>query len=91
MCSTTAATASNYTATTYAAAVIEYADCSTKVVRVVASNDGTTQLDLSSKQIVYVKSLPSVVKLYVQSGCLGIHMGGMLSSLSLSWERSLTQ
>ncbi|KAF1780197.1 Protein transport Sec61-beta/Sbh [Phytophthora cactorum] len=70
-CSTTAATVSNFTAsTTFAAAQIEYADCSTKVVRVVTTNDGTTQLDLSSKKIVNVKSLPSVMQLMASSSKL---------------------
>ncbi|KAE9328025.1 hypothetical protein PR003_g15881 [Phytophthora rubi] len=63
-CSIPAATVSNYAAsTTYAAAVIEYADCSTKVVRVLTDSNGNTELDLSSKKIVFVESLPSVVKL----------------------------
>ncbi|KAG6970553.1 hypothetical protein JG688_00004831 [Phytophthora aleatoria] len=70
-CSTTAATVSNFTAsTTFAAAQIEYADCSTKVVRVVTTNDGTTQLDLSSKKIVNVKSLPSVMQLNLKSNSI---------------------
>ncbi|KUF95753.1 hypothetical protein AM588_10006843 [Phytophthora nicotianae] len=65
-CTVTAATVSKYTAsTTFAAAQIEYADCSTKVVRVVTASDGAAQLDLSSKQIVMVKSLPSITQLYV--------------------------
>ncbi|KAF4147455.1 hypothetical protein GN958_ATG03327 [Phytophthora infestans] len=70
-CLTTAATVSNYTAsTTFAAARIEYADCSAKVVRVVTASDGTTQLDLSNKQAVNVKSLPSIMQLYV--ACLAL-------------------
>ncbi|OWY94853.1 TKL protein kinase, partial [Phytophthora megakarya] len=69
-CSTTAATVSTYTASTTSAAVIEYADCTTKVVRVLTASDGTTQLDLSSKQIVYVKSLPSVMQLNLRSNSI---------------------
>ncbi|ETI38047.1 hypothetical protein F443_16142 [Phytophthora nicotianae P1569] len=67
-CTVTAATVSKYTAsTTFAAAQIEYADCSTKVVRVVTASDGAAQLDLSSKQIVMVKSLPSITQLNLKS------------------------
>ncbi|KAG6611076.1 TKL protein kinase [Phytophthora cinnamomi] len=63
-CSIPAATVSNYAAsTTYAAAVIEYTDCTTTVVRVLTDSNGVTQLDLSSKKIVYVESLPSVMTL----------------------------
>lgn len=70
-CSIPAATASNYAASTaYAAAVIEYADCSTTVVRVLTDSNGVKELDLSSKKIVYVESLPPVVKLYMSTYCV---------------------
>ncbi|KAE9009580.1 hypothetical protein PR002_g15573 [Phytophthora rubi] len=72
-CSIPAATVSNYAAsTTYAAAVIEYADCSTKVVRVLTDSNGNTELDLSSKKIVFVESLPSVVKLDLTSNSIAL-------------------
>ncbi|GMF11450.1 unnamed protein product [Phytophthora lilii] len=67
-CSTSSATVSNYAG--YAAAMIEYEDCTTKVVKVVTASDGATQLDLRSKKIVYVKSLPSVERLTSSSGKL---------------------
>jgi hypothetical protein len=79
-CSTAAATASTYSAATYAAAVIDYSDCTTNVVRVVTSSDGTTSLDLSSKQIVYVQSLPSVMSLYA----------GELAPANSCWNREIT-
>lgn len=67
-CNSSAATVTKYTAlSSLAAARIEYADCSTKVVRVFTTSDGTTQLDLSNKQIVYVKSLPSVMHLNLKN------------------------
>ncbi|KAL3658354.1 hypothetical protein V7S43_016734 [Phytophthora oleae] len=67
-CSTTAATVSNYVAsTTFAAAQIDYEDCSSKVVRVITASDGTTQLDLSGNKIVYVKSLPSIMQLNLKN------------------------
>uniref|UniRef100_H3GH51 Protein transport protein Sec61 subunit beta n=1 Tax=Phytophthora ramorum TaxID=164328 RepID=H3GH51_PHYRM len=68
-CSITAASVSNYAASTStAAAVVEKEDCSVDVVRVATDSDGTTQLDLSSREIVYVKSLPSVMKLIANLG-----------------------
>ncbi|KAK1943624.1 Protein transport protein Sec61 subunit beta [Phytophthora citrophthora] len=70
-CSITAPTVSNYTAsTTFAAAQIDFVDCSSKVVRVITTSDGTTQLDLSNNKIVYVKSLPSVMQLNLKNNSL---------------------
>ncbi|KAL4139338.1 hypothetical protein PRIC2_002835 [Phytophthora ramorum] len=70
-CSITAASVSNYAASTStAAAVVEKEDCSVDVVRVATDSDGTTQLDLSSREIVYVKSLPSVMKLYLNNNSI---------------------
>ncbi|KAG1693274.1 hypothetical protein DVH05_023739 [Phytophthora capsici] len=69
-CFTTAATVSNYAASTFAAAQIDYEDCSSKVVRVITTSDGTTQLDLSNNRIVYVKSLPSVMQLNLKNNSI---------------------
>ncbi|KAG7379348.1 Protein transport protein Sec61 subunit beta [Phytophthora pseudosyringae] len=72
-CPTTAATVSNYVGSTaVAAAQIEYADCTTKVVRIITASDGTTQLDLSSKEIVYVKNIPSVLQLNLKSNNIAL-------------------
>ncbi|KAL7688277.1 putative leucine-rich repeat domain superfamily [Plasmopara halstedii] len=61
-CNTSAGTVSNYTMlSTIAAVEIEYANCSTEIVRGFETGDGMTQLDLSNKDIVYVQSLPSVI------------------------------
>ncbi|GMF51446.1 unnamed protein product [Phytophthora fragariaefolia] len=81
-CSIAAATVSNYAESAYAAAVVEYADCTTAVVRVVADSSGITQLDLSSKRIVYVESLPPVVTLYVLALNCSVRDVGLMNGVA---------
>ncbi|RLN63475.1 hypothetical protein BBP00_00004142 [Phytophthora kernoviae] len=70
MCTRAATTVSDSVNATSPGVAIEYEDCSTEVVKVVAGSDGKTLLDLRGRHIDYVKSLPPVVNLTATSGKL---------------------